>query len=150
VPIDASTTLTESATTEITTTATASSTLTTTIATTSTILAPLATFYAACDTNNRVSTINGSPITNSIDYNGFTVSASDSAYNCCVSCIQSATCGASWFLDSYLYGPANQCYMFAYSSSCSGSTADAKLLTDDGSGATLTASNGYCGQFAYP
>ena len=151
MPVDASSTVTVPATTHVTSTATASSTTTTTLTTTSTVFAPVATFYAACDTNNIVSSINGNVITNAQSINGFfIVPSATNAYDCCVACMQSDTCGAALFYDTFVNRPQKQCYMVGNGGVCSGSRSVAQLFTDSGTESVFVASNGNCGQFSYP
>jgi hypothetical protein len=151
VPVNAASTETVSTTTHITSTATASSTTTTTLTTTSTVFGPLETFYAACDTNNLVSTVNDNAITNAQSINGFAFAQDPAdAYECCVACLQSDTCGAALFYDTFLGGPQKQCYMVRNGGVCSASSSVASLVVGGGGGAAFIASNGNCGQFSYP
>jgi hypothetical protein len=98
---------------------------------------------------DAVATVNGNTITDTPYINRITISPSTGAYDCCVQCIQSDTCAASFNLETYIYGPANQCYLFPTGGTCSGSTPVTYLIVNDNSGATLSASNGNCGQFSY-
>jgi hypothetical protein len=129
VPVNAAWTETVSTTTHITSTATASSTTTTTLTTTSTVFGALETFYAACDTNNLVSTVNGNAITNAQSINGFAFAQGPAdAYDCCVACLQSDTCGAALFYDTFLGDPQKQCYMVRNGGVCSASSSVASLV----------------------
>jgi hypothetical protein len=149
VPFDASSTVTVPTTTHVTETATVSSTTTTTLATTSTVFAPVATFYAACDTNKLVSTINGNVIKQVYVNNGYTyVPDSVDAYSCCVACIQSNTCGAAAFLDTQSGESLKQCFLLGNGDTCSGSSSVGYLDVDSDSGRAFVASNGNCGRYS--
>ncbi|KAJ5514070.1 hypothetical protein N7463_003622 [Penicillium fimorum] len=151
VPSDVSTTLSFSATSTITETTFAPGE-TSTSTSTSTVLAGTTTtsFYAACATNN----IAGSPL--SSDYGPFAgkyiyallvsnvagqnigVGYTDSAYDCCVSCIADPTCAFS-----YYFAPSSYCYMTT-SSTCSAASNYGTAYIQDGS-SDVQISNGYCG-----
>ncbi|KAI4920163.1 hypothetical protein J4E90_002303 [Alternaria incomplexa] len=96
---DAVVTNTVTSVTEVTSTSTVS--VFTTVTSTTTIVAevPGPTIYAACSTNNIVSTSNGRKITNGNVGPGATFSSASAptAYDCCVACITSLACGASIF-----------------------------------------------------
>jgi hypothetical protein len=131
-------------------TATVSSTTTTTIATTTTVFAPLATYYAACGTDNQVSTIDGRVLSQfDPTPNTYTITPSTGAYDCCAMCIQDESCGASFFLERYSYGNAQTCYMMNNGGICSGSRPVGQIFNDVDNTAALTASNGNCGQWSY-
>jgi hypothetical protein len=153
VPVAAATTETVSLITHVTSTVTASSTTTTTLTTTSTVFAPVATFYAACDTDNIVSTINGKIIANFHKLNGvensfYYAQRVVTAYDCCVACIQSDTCGATLFYDTYTNIPLKQCFFIGNGGTCSGSMPFAELVVDSNSPAAFIASNGNCGRYS--
>jgi hypothetical protein len=136
-------------TTHIIETTTVSSTTTITLATTSTVFAPVATFYAACDTNNLVSAINGKVITDGYAGNGFSqVSGFVDAYSCCVACIQSDTCAVSLFFDTYFGNPLKYCLFVGNGGTCSGSTQVGSLTVTADTGAAFVASNGNCGRYS--
>lgn len=69
-----------------------------------------------------------------------------SAYDCCVLCQQTPTCGASFYEVDSLYSQG-ACFIVNSSGTCTASTAseqDAVLVTNEIF--TLVASNGACGQ----
>lgn len=142
MPVDASVIETVSTTTHITLTAT-------------TFFAPIATSYGACNPENIVSTINGKFITNIHTVNGvsssfYYVERIANAYDCCVACMQSDTCGAALFSDNYVNIALKQCFQLGNGGVCSGSTPVVGFVADGGTGAAFIASNGNCGQYSYP
>lgn len=144
IPVEASTTLTSSTATTLTLTSTVTDSTSTTQTTTSTAFAPVSASYAACANNNLVSQVNGVIISNfSNEPYGFGLAGDTaSAYDCCVLCQQTATCGASFYLS-----PQSECYIVNNSGTCTPDTAneqDAVLVTN--SAFNLVASNGACGQ----
>jgi hypothetical protein len=133
----------------------ASSTTATILATTSTVFAPVASFYAACNADNIVSTINGNVVAgvraaNGVSNSFYFLQRVVTAYDCCVACIQSDTCGAALFYDTYTNIPLKQCFQIGNGGTCSGSTLVTELVADGNSPAAFIASNGLCGQFSYP
>jgi hypothetical protein len=95
--VDASSTITASTSTTLTVTAMTSTLSFLSVTTTSTVLAPAATFYAACDSTNRVTSIDGNILDDACPATGYTISSADSAYDWCATCVQTATCAVSIF-----------------------------------------------------
>ena len=158
MPIDASTTVTTSTITTVTVTTTFSSTSTTFSTTTSTSVLPVATFYAACDTNNIVSSVSNLPIYVLQAYNGFSKTNATSAYDCCVACLLSNSCGASTY--SFVDGTTlhtdvdevESCYTLPISPSgqCDPSISVGNFRIQPGAGISrYTLSNGNCGQVSF-
>jgi hypothetical protein len=76
---------------------TATSTTTSTLTTTSTEFAPIATYYPACGSDNRVTSVDGRGIINGDVPNWYVTTQAASAYDCCVLCLQSQSCGATFY-----------------------------------------------------
>ena len=104
------------------------------------VQAPDATYYAACGPSNQQSTVNGATITGGYYNYGMTSYAANSAYDCCVACLNDATCGVVAFGDG-------ACYAFTNGGTCSQSIADLQVTT--GAGDAFTVSNSYCGSITY-
>jgi hypothetical protein len=148
MPVHASTTITASASTIVTSTSTFLSTTTSTLTSTTTIFAPQATFYAACDSNNRVSSLNGNAIVNaSPDYDMDTSTYTASAYDCCVLCLQLASCSASLF--NYNDLESNVCVL-SDDGICDPTQTNLELYTNvNNYGENYVVSNSNCGQAVY-
>ena len=121
--------------------ATDSKTVTQTATATVNVQAPGATYYAACGPSNQQSTVNGQNIVGGSAYGTISQSTQNSAYDCCVSCLNDPTCGAG------AYGDGNDCYTFGNSGTCSESTAVVMLNT--GGGSAYTVFDTYCGSVTY-
>ncbi|KAJ4244016.1 hypothetical protein NW762_014629 [Fusarium torreyae] len=139
-PPDASTTITTSSTVTVMTTTTSTLTSITTSTSTSTSIAPAQTTYAACSANNLVNSANGGHAIEQLFLSGPLVQANvGTAYDCCVSCMQTTNCVGSGFAGG-------QCNMVV------GTTCDATSQDQGGFGTAdntdlfLTISNGPCGQ----
>ncbi|KAJ5212400.1 uncharacterized protein N7498_004046 [Penicillium cinerascens] len=147
VPADVSTTVTESVTSTISSTVTAPAVTTTTTSTYTVTVSTSTTFYDACATNN----VAPSPLTS--DYGSFegqyieSVSSAqgsirsgngNSAYDCCVSCIQDSNCGIS------IYWASGTCYILD-SATCSPTSIIGTVDTSTGY-AGGSVSNGLCGR----
>ena len=144
MPIDASTTVTETAQTTITDVATATSTTTSTLTSTSTSFAPMETFYAACGSDNRVSSVNGRGISDGNVFNNVVAAQAASAYDCCVLCLQTENCGATYFGAQY----NNLCAIITTAGTCSATTQVSELVINDRPGAFVV-SNSNCGRLGY-
>lgn len=147
VPAEVSTTVTESVTSMISSTVTAPAVTSTTTSTNTVTVSTSTTFYDACATNN----VAPSPLTS--DYGSFEgqyidsvllgrgslVSGNDnSAYDCCVSCMQDSNCGIS------IYWPGGTCYLLETTTTCSPTSLFGTVGTTAGySGGSV--SNGPCG-----
>lgn len=135
--------VTSSTTTTIVTTST--STLTTTQTSTPTQTITIATpspFYAACATNNLVSTLpDGTPIGTVFARYAESIIVVDSGYDCCVACQTTAGCGSSAF-------EAGLCFMDLDAgddtASCNPNSVVAGFAAMDGS--NFVVSNSGCGQ----
>jgi len=129
------------------TTTTGTSTTTVTSTNTNTILAPTATFYAACDTNNIIGTAGGGQTIS--DYGVYYTGddpqvTANSAYDCCVQCQTASKCTFSAYYPSY-----NQCYLHGMDISvCDGSVSAATYEVNTG-GTPRFYSDGACGQINY-
>lgn len=153
-PTDASTTVTGSASTTTTVTTVSSSTSTSVLLTTVTVVAPQATYYAACDTDNMVTEINGQNIVNGFPYNYalFSSGTASSAQDCCIQCVTSGSCAASVFGP---VGYGNDCAFFGDGGTCNGAVVVGTLTTDPtygtggAAGYAYSASNGDCGQLTF-
>ena len=104
------------------------------------VQAPDATYYAACGPSNQQSTVNGVTITSGVYNYDLTSYPANSAYDCCVACLNDATCGVTAFGDGVCYGLTN-------GGTCSQSNAVLQVFTGAGDG--LTVSNSYCGSVTY-
>jgi hypothetical protein len=144
MPVGASTTITVSTSTTITETATATSTSTSTLTSTSTAFAPMATYYATCGSDNRVSSIDGRDIATGIlvpAYVNIEYTIVATAYDCCVHCLLWETCGASYF------SPVNSfCNAFKTARTCNPTAPVNEIVTGD---PVFVASNGNCGRVVY-
>ncbi|KAK5702487.1 hypothetical protein LTR17_022284 [Elasticomyces elasticus] len=144
MPADASTTETISSTTSLTEISTIYTTFSVTLTSTSTSFAPQATTYAACTSNNLISVLNGGQaITNAyivdMSYAYQYGATAATAYDCCVLCQQTATCGMAAF--------SSGACVLATSNTCSASVFAVDLATSGNDGYTF--SNGPCGQAKY-
>ncbi|QQK41063.1 TonB box, conserved site [Penicillium digitatum] len=154
LPSDVSTTLSFSTTSTITETTLAAGE-TSTVTSTHTVLAGTTTtsFYAACATNN----IAGNPLSSdfgsaagkfiySLEFTHvpgqkLTVGNTNSAYDCCASCLESSTCAMS-----YYYAPSSAvryCYVIATTTCSFASTYGTAYLQSGVTGVQI--SNGNCG-----
>lgn len=141
-PVRASTTL--SFTDYTTSTVTETTTLTSSFSETQTVsaVAPTSTYYAACGSDNIITSINGGqPIGGarfaSPDYFA-TLNNVPNAYECCVACINTPNCGGT-------YGYPGVCFLHMQSENvCSQNNVAYRLFTSGS--ASAFASNGYCGQ----
>ena len=104
------------------------------------VQAPDATYYAACGPSNQQSTVNGATIVGGYYNYGMTSYSANSPYDCCVACLNDATCGVVAFGDG-------ACYAFTNGETCSQSTAVLQVVT--GTGDSFTVSNSYCGSVTY-
>ena len=104
------------------------------------VQAPDATYYAACGPSNQQSTVNGATIVGGYYFGGLNQISANSAYDCCVACLNDSTCGAV----AYQTGT---CYEFTTAGTCSQSNAVLQVVT--GSGDAFTVSNSYCGSVTY-
>ncbi|KAJ5467729.1 hypothetical protein N7475_005481 [Penicillium sp. IBT 31633x] len=154
LPSDVSTTLSFSTTSTLTETTYAPGE-TSTVTSTTTVLAGTATtsFYAACATNN----IAGSPLSSdfgmaegkyiyilefsNIPGNQLTVGNTNSAYDCCVSCMESPTCAISYY--NPFSSSVKYCYLLGTTSCSSSSTYGTAWLHSAAS--NMQVSNGNCG-----
>ena len=155
VPSDVSTTLSYSTTSTITETTFAVAETTTVFSTTTAVAAvATATFYEACGSSN----IAGDPLSSEfgsfagqymyliaftkVPGESLTVGDTSSAYDCCVSCMESSTCAMSYY--NAVSSSIKYCYLI-HSTTCSQSSVYAKASTHDTS-ATIQMSNGNCGR----
>ncbi|KAJ5684633.1 uncharacterized protein N7477_000978 [Penicillium maclennaniae] len=156
VPSDVSTTLSYSTTSTITeTTLVAGETTTVTSTTTAVVSTATASFYEACAANN----IATSPLTSDygsyagkyinvvqftrISGEGMSVGSTDTAYDCCVSCIQTSDCALSYFMA--VSGGSNYCYVIT-TTTCSATSNYATVYTY-GNPTTINLANGNCGHY---
>lgn len=116
-------------------------TVTQTATATVNVFVPDATYYAACGPSNQQSTFNGAPITNGYYNYGISQIAANSAYDCCVACLNDPTCGVTAYQDG-------TCTELANGGTCSQSNAVLQVYNDN-SGALFTVSNSYCGSVTY-
>jgi hypothetical protein len=154
LPSDVSTTLSYSTTSTITETTVAAGETDTVTSTTTVVGATTATsFYAACATNN----IAGLPLSSDfgsaagkyiyllafshITGQTLRVGNTASAYDCCVSCIESPTCAMSYY--NQVSSSVKYCYLMS-TTVCSPSTNYATVLLQDAA-TTMQVSNGNCG-----
>ena len=147
--IDASTTTTISTTSTITTTTVSTISATDTATTTSTVLAPAATYYAACGSDNLVGGVNGHGINSGgFDYGVVTATAS-SAYDCCVAAIQGGYGGSVYGVPNTQQSDAGVCYLAATSGAgvCNPQEEDVTFYTSSSVAADslYILSNGDCG-----
>ncbi|CAK1355806.1 unnamed protein product [Cercospora beticola] len=150
-PPVASTTITISTTSTLSTTFTESSTTTTSITSVSTIYQPQPTYYAACGPSNTVSYVDNTRIANIAAINpdnGFSFgSGATSAYECCVQCLLSGTCGASTW-----HPAAGVCYFFPFGTSGTCSATEEVGTFAKGSGSAtvgFVVSNSNCGEIEF-
>ncbi|KAJ6131209.1 hypothetical protein N7523_001669 [Penicillium sp. IBT 18751x] len=156
VPSDVSTTLSYSTTATITeTTLVAGETTTVTSTTTAVVSTATASYYGACAANN----IATSPLSSDfgsfageyvnvvqfthIPGQGLSVGNTDSAYDCCVSCIQTSNCAFSYFMA--VESSTNYCYLVE-TNTCSATSVYATVYTDSNP-TTINLSNGNCGHY---
>ena len=124
---------------------TATSTTTSTLTTTSTEFAPIATYYPACGSDNRVTSIDGRGIINGDVPNWYVTTQAASAYDCCVLCLQSQSCGATFYSNTVF---DNFCALVNTAGTCSPTTQVNELITNPGTGYYVV-SNGNCGRHGY-
>lgn len=97
----ASTTTTLSSTVYVTYTVDTTMTVTVAASMTATVsvIAPTATYYAACASNNLLSNdpYDGGNLCSAYAVDDTVVSTTDSAYDCCVACITADNCGGAYF-----------------------------------------------------
>ena len=142
LPIDTSSTSIVSTLTTVTSVATISSTITSSLTTTSTTILPQATFYAACSPNNLVSRINGVSLTHRVPvYNFGQTARAPRAYDCCLFCLETASCGAAAY-DNL----TGNCYFNNNNCTCSPTEQDVKIVGGSGQ---FTFANSNCGQAFY-
>lgn len=154
VPSDVSTTLSYSTTSTITETSYAAGE-TSTVTSTTTAVAALATasYYDACAANNIASSplssdfgsmageyINVLSFTN-IPGESLTVGNTNSAYDCCVSCIESPNCAMSYY--NAVSSSVQYCYLI-HTTTCSATSTYASAFVY-GSSTNIELSNGNCG-----
>ncbi|PPJ53598.1 hypothetical protein CBER1_00440 [Cercospora berteroae] len=150
-PPVASTTITISTTSTLSTTFSESSTTTTFITSISTIYQPQPTYYAACGPSNTISYVDNTRIANIAAINpenGFSFgSGATGAYECCVQCILSGTCGASTW-----HPAAGVCYFFPFGTSGTCSATEEVGTFAKGSGSAtvgFVVSNSNCGEIEF-
>lgn len=106
--------------------------------------APVATFYAACSSDNIVESANGNNGIDALDFGDASISSIDasSSLDCCVACQKADNCGFSTFG----YGT---CYLGITNGTCDGSNShNALFKTSPSAGKGYAISNGACGQIA--
>ncbi|KAK4695526.1 hypothetical protein P7C71_g2244, partial [Lecanoromycetidae sp. Uapishka_2] len=150
VTVAASTTNTASTTTTTTLTATETDTATSTITQTATYTPPTtSTVYAACATSaNQVSTdYEGRPLNLLDEVATFEESETDSAYDCCVLCFQTANCLGSNYGAQFT---GYTCELSVGTTCPASQGANAGDYTDGSNAAfDVTISNGPCGTYNY-
>lgn len=109
--------------------------------TTTTVFAPVGTQYDACAPNNFVTHINGMSICNVIFLYSAASIATDTAYDCCISCLQTALCGTAAFYSG-------TCFLSPDLGICV-STSENPLIDTAGTSNPYTVSNSNCGQAEY-
>ena len=102
------------------------------------------TFYAACGSDNRVSSVNGRGISDGNVFNNVVAAQAASAYDCCVLCLQTENCGATYFGAQY----NNLCAIITTAGTCSATTQVSELVINDRPGAFVV-SNSNCGRLGY-
>lgn len=142
-PDQATTTITVIESSTVTTTTTiAGTTITQTQSQTVTQAAPQATYYAACANNNIITTIYGQGIISGGSSEGLTTAQGfgNTAYDCCVTCLNTPGCGSSLFRTD---SNAPFCILQIPSGACSQSNVAGYVIT--GSASNFAVSNGLCG-----
>jgi len=142
MPLAASSTTTTSTTTTITSIATEISTTTSTSTTISTSFAPLATYYAACGSDNQVSSVNGRELYDQGVRFPVEVINTANAYDCCVRCLQSPICGSSLFSAA----DGNYCALVSSSGTCDPTKETADLYATGNPEKFAVVSNSNCGR----
>ncbi|WAO92103.1 Hypothetical protein NCS54_00959700 [Fusarium falciforme] len=130
------------------TTVTSTATTTTTATTTVTETAPAQTVYAACGASNQVSSANGGHQFSAINVNSggsqnqvFSRTA-NSAYDCCVSCLQTTNCVFSY------YDNAGGCEVVVGQTCNQQDAMGTSFETSQDGGLNYVISNGPCGRVA--
>jgi hypothetical protein len=140
-PAQASTTKTTTSSTTTTTTVTEVATQSVDVTNTVTEEAPQATFYAACAENNIISSVNGQVFYASGFVSGsYQTLSVNSAYDCCVACINLAGCGSA----SYSASQSGLCYLDNNLGVCSQDVVTTGAFV--GAQSNFVFSNGYCGR----
>ncbi|OJJ45110.1 hypothetical protein ASPZODRAFT_18021 [Penicilliopsis zonata CBS 506.65] len=128
----------------VSTTVTSTSSTTTTTTSTVTVDAPSATFYAQCDTDNRIDSYLGQEI-GYISFNSaFTmlsaVTTDTTGYSCCVICANTDDC------TGWAQSPAGYCYYLKSDGRCDGTNSFGDVFHYYTTGGpTYTIGNGACG-----
>jgi hypothetical protein len=140
-PIHASTTLSFTDTSSVTSTETQTTFTTFHETATVQVVAPTATFYAACGPSNIISSINGVGILGGVPGGNSVTSLTKipSAYDCCVQCLGTTNCGGT------LWGTGGYCQLLIQSSGvCTQANQAWGLVTQQGATGGFV-SNGNCG-----